>query len=1216
MTSICVVLLIYKRNEIHFEHLLKGFQAHGTKSSDEYRKLIALIRETQTTHLFPYPTDKKFQQTPYSSFNPHINPCSKRFYLSTCPILHYTELIFDFNNKSTTLFDDIDSFKSICKFEWILRMKFTNCSLTINESCCEFIGPVSLLFDGHFISLEQCENLTLNQLEDYHSKWLSCNSSLCSNYQLHHYLKYLQSSSTFKIFINIENNINKTENLLYLYNNLYNKQYNNQFYLIHINFDSYNEQFMFYYFLRTNLPLLCLTISFYILCLLLFIKNIFFILIIILHIYITILLSSIIYIYLFHFPLVILNCTSITLYLFIIFIDSFLWYTCWFVNNHRRDDCTINRIIENLLTQTFYYLVPKNLTAIIILVITYTNQIIVLQCFTVFSFLLITISFFISFTLYPISFIFILRHQSSIPTIEHFLHHFLIRIKNICFIDHTIPYLIVRFRAFWLILLTLISCIAFIIIFQWPKLQFNVCRITFDSLPFHMLNEKSITNIKTLDIDITYYMGSYWEVPHESIIPVNDIPILDYNSENKMTSKSTSTHTFEDTLGNNLASFIHFCSELKSLQRKQSIEYMINERKLSYKYFHQDTNSQILNNNSFYGSSIENKLNDTLLTINNIHCFGDLSPSNSINLSSNTKFSSIIIHNENKSIDCSYICLLNKTTYNPIECIKCLNSLYYNLYKYNDLFIIKNGLRFINDAPVPRYLLQTINYKWNILNNINNIYEWQLLYKILQTNFIEKFYSKIFLDMSFWWSSEIFSTYTIMEQLQQEKFFLFGIKFIIILILLSLFTGILGLYVTLTTLFNFITSIAILILFNYKLTIENMSYFTIVLIICSQYSILYSISYKLAPTFFFQRENRTIYSLKQLCTTLFYLTFSIIIICCPCLFSSLPYLSKSSIIFIISSLISLIYSTFFLQSILYYIGPIGQTCFFIPCHFKLICNSTLQVNNNNDLSLRNRLNNTRRHQRMSTSSYVPSSYFSHIFTGSTYFESEYSGINDTLTIGSRRRESSRSHQISHVVKRNSIITGELIELYTPRASLAPHGHHHHHHRYSRHSSVPRGVPTTGIARPLYVSPSISPYSQLSIHSQIPSRQRSPSSHICQPSRSPSPSPYSSARQSTITCSLRPCYSAPRLHVSHHRLQTNNMKQTDILIEETPILSSIEVKKSSIGIQRQDAISSIDDYEQISILPREQLSAETKRNMLKTTTMESGGTVWLKRSSSS
>ncbi|CAF4673867.1 unnamed protein product, partial [Rotaria sp. Silwood2] len=263
-----------------------------------------------------------------------------------------------------------------------------------------------LLFNGHFISLKQCENLTLNQLEDYHSQWLSCNSSLCSNNQLHHYLKHLHSSSIFKIYINIENNLNKRENLVYLYNSLYNKQYEKKFYLININFDSNDEQFIFNYLLKINLPLLCLTICLYILCLLLFIKNIFFILIIILHIFITILFSCIIYVYVFHFPIAIFNYTSITLYLFIILIDSFLWYTCWFVNNHRRDDCTINRIIENLLTQTFYYLVPKNLTAIIVLVITYTNQIIVLQCFTVFSFLLISISFFISFTLYPGKFYF------------------------------------------------------------------------------------------------------------------------------------------------------------------------------------------------------------------------------------------------------------------------------------------------------------------------------------------------------------------------------------------------------------------------------------------------------------------------------------------------------------------------------------------------------------------------------------------------------------------------------------------------------------------------------------------------------------------------------------------------------------------------------------------------------------------------------------------
>jgi hypothetical protein len=162
-----------------------------------------------------------------------------------------------------------------------------------------------------------------------------------------------------------------------------------------------SEEILLNNFLKQNSYLILLTISLYFVCLLLFVKNFFFILMIIFHIFLTFSLCFIIYFYLFHFPITILNYTSLTLYLFLILIDSFLWYTCWFINNHRRDDCTIHRIIENLLTQTFFYLMPKNLTAIIALVITYTNQIIAIQCFTVLAFLLILISFFISFTLYP-----------------------------------------------------------------------------------------------------------------------------------------------------------------------------------------------------------------------------------------------------------------------------------------------------------------------------------------------------------------------------------------------------------------------------------------------------------------------------------------------------------------------------------------------------------------------------------------------------------------------------------------------------------------------------------------------------------------------------------------------------------------------------------------------------------------------------------------------
>lgn len=260
------------------------------------------------------------------------------------------------------------------------------------------LNLVGLLFDEKFDAIEQCHNVTLNQLETYRSLWTSCNSSTCPNAHLHHYVEYVQSSSMFKIYINIENN---TENLIDLYKSLYNKEYEQKFQLIQVNFDLNSELILFNYLIQINLPLLGLTISLYVLFLLLFVKNIFFVVIIIVHIFITILSSLLIYVYLLQLPLVILNCASIILYLFIIFIDSFLWYTCWFVNNHRRDDCTMHRMMKNLLTQTFYYSVPKNLVAIITLVITYTNQIIVLQCFTVFSFLLISISFFVSFTLYP-----------------------------------------------------------------------------------------------------------------------------------------------------------------------------------------------------------------------------------------------------------------------------------------------------------------------------------------------------------------------------------------------------------------------------------------------------------------------------------------------------------------------------------------------------------------------------------------------------------------------------------------------------------------------------------------------------------------------------------------------------------------------------------------------------------------------------------------------
>ncbi|CAF3335974.1 unnamed protein product [Rotaria socialis] len=1201
MTSICIMFLIYKRDEIDYGHSLRGFQAHGTKTSSEYRKLIALIRETQTTHLYPHSINSKiYQQTPYSSFNPNTNPCSKRFHLSRCPILPYTELIFQFNDNNRRLFDDISIFKSVCKLEWSLRSTYANCST--NHSCCQFIGPVGLLFKDQVISsAEECDSLTQNDLNEYSKQWLSCKSS-CLNSKLEKYLTYIETSLTFKIYLSMEHNSTK---LVHLYDNIYNYKYKKIFYLKFMNFDFNDEEILFNYYVEKNHYFIYITICLYFVCLVLFVKNLFFIVIIIFHVLLTFFSCFTIYYYLFHFPITILNYTSLILYLFLLLIDSFLWYTCWFINKHRRDDCTIQRIMENLLTQTFFYLIPKTLTAIITFVITYTNQIIALQCFTIFSFLLISISFFISFILYPASFIFILRYQSSIPTTEHLSRRFITSKMNY-FINRLVPYLIVRLKALWLTLITIISCLAFVIIFQWPKLQYNICRITCDTLSIHTPSNIYEASLNSSDIDVTYYIGSRWEVPNESLIPFRDIPILDYNAENKMTSRPDEIDTFAYALNHNLSQLIQFCA---------SIQHEINRKTSVYKHYYRHIAPQILQNSSIVSSTSRISTQDENLSINNFHCFGDLflyesEPS----LLTNSKFSSYIRYRSNQADNCTFICSLN-TTETRYECILCLNSLYYLSNKYDDLFLVRNGLRFINDQ-IPRYLFQTVNYKWLLKTNFNNYNEWQSLIESIKQNFITKFYSKISTQVSFWWTSEIFSTFTIMEQLQQEKYFLIAIRFIIIFVFLTLFTGALGIFVTLTILFNFVTSLAIFTLLNYKLTVENISYFIILLIFSSQYSILYSISYKLAPTFVYQRENRTMHSLNQLCTTLFQYTFSIIIICCPWLFSSLPYLSKTAMIYIVSSITSLIYSTFFLQSLLCYFGPAEQTCFFLRWRLTFTRNLNLHSNNKNNSSLRSTSNaSTRRHHRTSTSSYFASSYFSQVFTNSTYFESEYGGLNENLTIGSRRRESSRNHQASFLVKRASLITGELIELYTPRASLSPNSNNH---RYYRQSSIGRGVPSSAPTRPFYISPSISPYSQLSIHSQATNRQRSPSPHIIQPSRSPSPhSLLPSAAAAAATSSLRPCYSAPRLHVPIHRTQATSMRQNDILLEETPISAVKRKQKTAMIIQRQAAISSTHDIDEVSTIKNSPLSASTRRNMLKETGIKSDdGPVWLKRSNSS
>ena len=254
---------------------------------------------------------------------------------------------------------------------------------------------VDLLFNGQLSSSEQCDNLTDNHLKEFHSQWLSCNSSLfCSNDFLHHYLTYLPFSSSYlKIYLHRDDSLFD----FYIYLSSNRKEWN----LIEMNLPLEDQESLFIHLVFNDIHSIILTVILYLISLIFFVKNLLFILTILQQIFLTMICTWMIYHSFCQFPLVILNATSLIFYLVLILLDSALWYTCWGVNHHRKDDCPIERIIESLSIQIFYYILPKTLTAMIVLIITYSNQIIALQYSTFFAFLLLIISFLISFILYP-----------------------------------------------------------------------------------------------------------------------------------------------------------------------------------------------------------------------------------------------------------------------------------------------------------------------------------------------------------------------------------------------------------------------------------------------------------------------------------------------------------------------------------------------------------------------------------------------------------------------------------------------------------------------------------------------------------------------------------------------------------------------------------------------------------------------------------------------
>ena len=108
-------------------------------------------------------------------------------------------------------------------------------------------------------------------------------------------------------------------------------------------------------------------------------------------------------------------------------------------------------------------------------------------------------------------------------------------------------------------------------------------------LPFHSSPNTYERSLNNLDIDVTYYVGSHWEVPSDSLISLKDIPTLDYNLENKMTSRPGVIDTLAYALKHNLSQLIQFCSSLRHQIHQGSFKTNQHDRSISRNILHNNS---------------------------------------------------------------------------------------------------------------------------------------------------------------------------------------------------------------------------------------------------------------------------------------------------------------------------------------------------------------------------------------------------------------------------------------------------------------------------------------------------------------------------------------------------------------------------------------------------------------------------------------------------
>jgi hypothetical protein len=165
-----------------------------------------------------------------------------------------------------------------------------------------------------------------------------------------------------------------------------------------------------------------------------------------------------------------------------------------------------------------------------------------------------------------------------------------------------------------------------------------------------------------------------------------------------------------------------------------------------------------------------------------------------------------------------------------------------------------------------------------------------------------------------WWATEQFEDYEI--QFEMNKAFIICLLcpfiFIFACLLIATRNVFTSTYATLTIFFILSSTIACTVWLGWRIDCLTCLLYLFVLYFSTHYCILYTVYVHFTRNL--RSHNRLKCSIKTICVPLFQNTINFVLSAIPLLFSLSKFLNKTAIIIILSSILSFLYSTLFLQS--------------------------------------------------------------------------------------------------------------------------------------------------------------------------------------------------------------------------------------------------------------------------------------------------------------